>query len=138
MQFTPHDLRDDNHERQVESKVQALLETTDKNLPQRIRPCDIQKLIKSLKLRKACGIDGILNECHRHLPRRPLVHVTHLFNHYLRLSHFPNPWKEEKAITLSKPGKELKSGHEPQTGLDTKTDRLTDRRSQCDSDSDSD
>jgi hypothetical protein len=24
------------------------------------------------------------------------------------------------------------SGHEPQTGFDTKTDRLTDRQSQCD------
>jgi hypothetical protein len=27
------------------------------------------------------------------------------------------------------------SGHEPQTGLDTKTDWLTDRHSECDSDS---
>jgi hypothetical protein len=26
------------------------------------------------------------------------------------------------------------SGHEPQVGLDTKTDRLTDRQSQCDFD----
>jgi hypothetical protein len=26
------------------------------------------------------------------------------------------------------------SGHEPQMGLDTKTDRLTDRQSQCDFD----
>jgi hypothetical protein len=31
---------------------------------------------------------------------------------------------------------EEKSGHEPQSGLDTKTDRLTDRQLQCDSDSD--
>jgi hypothetical protein len=30
-QFTPHDLCDDNHERQVEAKVQALLETADSN-----------------------------------------------------------------------------------------------------------
>jgi hypothetical protein len=28
------------------------------------------------------------------------------------------------------------SGHEPQPGLDTKTDRLTDRQSQCDFDFD--
>jgi hypothetical protein len=30
-QFTPHDLCDENHERGVEAKVQALLETVDKN-----------------------------------------------------------------------------------------------------------
>jgi hypothetical protein len=103
IQFTPHDLCDKNHEWWVEAKVQALLETVDKNTLQRIRPCDIQKLIKSLKLRKACGTDGIPNECLRHLPRRPLVHLTHLFNHCLRLSHLPNPWKEAKIITLPKP-----------------------------------
>jgi hypothetical protein len=61
-----------------------------------------------LKLTKACGIDGIPNEFLRHLPRRPLVHLTHLFNHSLRLSHFPNPWKEAKVITLPKPGKDPK------------------------------
>jgi hypothetical protein len=99
---------DENHEWQVEAKVQALLETVDKSPPQRIRPCDLQKLIKSLKFRKACGIDGIPDECLRHLPRRPLVHLAHLFNHCLRLSHFPNPWKEAKVITLPKPGKDPK------------------------------
>jgi hypothetical protein len=40
-----------------------------------IRPCDLQKLLNSLKLKKACGIDGIPNECLRHLPRRPLVYL---------------------------------------------------------------
>jgi hypothetical protein len=29
-------------------------------------------------------------------------------NHCLRLSHFPNPWKEAKIITLPKPGKDPK------------------------------
>jgi hypothetical protein len=107
-QFTPYDLCDENHERRLEAKVQALLETVDKNPPQRIRPCDVQKLIKSLKLRKACGIDGITNECLRHIPRRQLVHLTHLFNHRLRLSHFPDLWKEVKIIYLPKPGKDPK------------------------------
>jgi hypothetical protein len=79
------------------------------NPPQRIRPCDVQKLIKSLILRKACGIDGIPNEWLRHFPRCPLVHLTHLFNHCLRLPLFPNPWKEAKLITLPKPGKDPKS-----------------------------
>jgi hypothetical protein len=62
-QFTPHDLCDENHEWRVETRVQALLEAVDNNTPGRIRPCDLQKLIHSLKLKKACGIDGILNEC---------------------------------------------------------------------------
>jgi hypothetical protein len=69
IQFTPHDLCDENHEWRVEADVQALQETIDKSLPERIRPCDLQKLINSLKLRKACGIHGIPNECLRHLQR---------------------------------------------------------------------
>jgi hypothetical protein len=106
-QFTHHDLCDENHEWQVEARVQALLEAGDK-LPERIRPYDLQKLINSLKLIKAWGIDGISNECLRHLPRKTLVYLTHLFNHCLRLSHFPKSWKEAKVITLPKPGKDPK------------------------------
>jgi hypothetical protein len=88
----------------VEARVKVLLEDVDNSPPQRIRPRDLQKLINSLKLRKPCGIYGIPNECLRHLPRRSLVHLTHLFNHCFRLSHFPSPWKEAKIITLPKPG----------------------------------
>jgi hypothetical protein len=54
-QFTHHDLCDVNDERPVEATVQALLEGVDKP-PERIRPCDLQKLINSLKFRKSCGI----------------------------------------------------------------------------------
>jgi hypothetical protein len=75
-QFTPHELCDENHERKVEAKVQALLETVDKKPHQKVRPCDVKKLTKSLKMRKACGIGGIPNECLRHFPRRPLLHLT--------------------------------------------------------------
>jgi hypothetical protein len=66
----------------------------------------LKKLIKSLKLKKAYGIDGIQNGCLRHLQRRPLVHLTHLFNNCLRLSYFPGSWEEDKLITLQKPGKD--------------------------------
>jgi hypothetical protein len=34
--------------------------------------------------------------------------LTHLFNHCLRLSHFPSPWKEAKVITLPETGKDPK------------------------------
>jgi hypothetical protein len=95
-QFTPHELCEENHKQQVEARVQDLLEAVDNNSPERIRPCDLQKIINSLKLRKVCGIDGIPNECLSQLKRRPLVHLTNLFNHCIRLSHFPKSWKEEK------------------------------------------
>jgi hypothetical protein len=101
---TPYDVCDENHEQRVVARVQALLETVDDSPPERV--CDLQKIIKTLKLKKACGIDGIPNECLRYLPRRPLVHRTHLFNHCIPLSHFPVSWKEAKAITLPKPVKD--------------------------------
>jgi hypothetical protein len=37
-----------------------------------------------------------------------IFRLTHLFNHCLRLSYFPKPWKEAKVITLPKPGKDPK------------------------------
>jgi hypothetical protein len=62
-QFTPHDLCDENHERWVEAAVQALLEAVNSYPPppERIQPCDLQKLINSLKLKKAYSINGIPN-----------------------------------------------------------------------------
>jgi hypothetical protein len=89
-------------------QIQRLLEAEDNNLPEKVRPYDLQKLINFLKLKKAYGIDGIPNECLRHLPRRSLVHLTHLINHYIRLSHFPTSWKEAKVVALPKPGKDHK------------------------------
>jgi hypothetical protein len=38
-----------------------------------VKPCDVQNLINSLKLRQACVTDGIPNECLRHFPRRPFL-----------------------------------------------------------------
>jgi hypothetical protein len=89
----------------VEARVQALLEDVDNSPPQSTRPYVLQILKNSSKFRKVCGIDGVPNECFRHLRRRPLEELTHLlvFSHCLRLSHFPNPWKEAKVITLPNP-----------------------------------
>jgi hypothetical protein len=94
-QFTFHDQCDENHERQVETtdRDQALLVSADDTPLGKVQPCVIHKLVNALKLRKACGLDGIPNKCHRHLPRRPLVHPTHLFNHCLWQSNFPKPLK---------------------------------------------
>jgi hypothetical protein len=71
--FTSHDLCDENHELEVEAEVQALLASV-KDTPLRIiKPCDLHNLADSLKLRKACGFEGIPKECLRHLPRTTLT-----------------------------------------------------------------
>jgi hypothetical protein len=78
--LTSHGLCDENHERQVETRVQALLASVDETPLGKAKPCDIHKLKNSLKLRKACGLDVIPTEYFKHLPK-PLAHLTHLFNH---------------------------------------------------------
>jgi hypothetical protein len=47
-QFTSHGLYDENHERQVETTVQALLASVDGNSLGKVRLCDIQKLANLL------------------------------------------------------------------------------------------
>jgi hypothetical protein len=81
--------------------VETIPTSVDNTLLEKVRPCDIQELANSLKLRKVCGLDGIPNKWLGHLPRRPLVHLT-FFNYHLRLSHFSKHWKEAKVITLPK------------------------------------
>jgi hypothetical protein len=88
--FTSHDLCDENHERRAETRVQVLLPSVDDTPSEKLRLCDIQELVKMLKFIKACGFDSIQNECLRYLPRRPLVHLIHLFNCCLCSPIFPS------------------------------------------------
>jgi len=48
--FTHHDLCDEHHERWVEAFAQDMLEAEDTAPSEKIRPCDLKKLINSLKL----------------------------------------------------------------------------------------
>jgi hypothetical protein len=59
--FTPHKVCYTDHERRVEARVQPLVITVDENTPVKFRPCDVSKEFRSLKLGKACGINGIPN-----------------------------------------------------------------------------
>jgi hypothetical protein len=102
--FKPHKVCDTDHERRVDARVQALLTIVDENPPVKFQKGGTKE-IRSLKLGKDSGIDGISNECLTNLQRKPSVYSTHLFNHCLRLHHFPASWKEVKTIALQKPGK---------------------------------
>jgi hypothetical protein len=50
-QFLPHDLCGENHEQQVMARVWVLSEAVDDSPPERVRPYDVQKLIRSFKLK---------------------------------------------------------------------------------------
>jgi hypothetical protein len=73
--FSPHDLCEENHERLGVARIQALFEAVG-SPPERVKPCDVQKVINPLKLKKVCGIDGIPDECLWHLPWKQIVHLT--------------------------------------------------------------
>jgi hypothetical protein len=45
-QFTLHDLRDYDHEMQVQARVQALLTTIDEDIPVKFCPCDVSNEIQ--------------------------------------------------------------------------------------------
>jgi hypothetical protein len=47
----------------VETGVQALLAYVENTQLRKVRPCDVHKLVYSVKLREACGLHGIPNEC---------------------------------------------------------------------------
>jgi hypothetical protein len=60
-QFTPRDLCDELNKWRIKARVRALLETADDISLEKVRPCDTQKLINSLKLIRDCGFGGIPN-----------------------------------------------------------------------------
>ena len=66
---------------------------------------ELKRKISSLQIRSAPGDDGITSLMLRNLSQKALCHLTHLFNHILRLQHFPNSWKNAKVVPILKPNK---------------------------------
>jgi hypothetical protein len=54
--FTHHNLCDEHHERWVEALVQDVLETEDKAPSESIRPYELKRLIKSLRIKRPLGL----------------------------------------------------------------------------------
>jgi len=73
--------------------------------PQFTNHYKVMRKILSLKPRTAPGEDGITSLMLRHLLRKALTYLTHLFNHVLQLGFFPNTWKRAKVILIPKPNK---------------------------------
>ncbi|GBP67608.1 Probable RNA-directed DNA polymerase from transposon X-element [Eumeta japonica] len=66
---------------------------------------EVQLLVRSLKTRKAPGLDGISNKAIKCFPQQLLSLLVAIFNACLQNCHFPPVWKEAEVIGIHKPGK---------------------------------
>jgi hypothetical protein len=75
--------------------VQAVLEAADDTPLEKVRPCDKQKLIKSLKLRKSCGIRVFQTNASDTFQDSHL-YILHIYLISAFGCHFPKSWKDTK------------------------------------------
>jgi hypothetical protein len=66
-QTSVRDLCGETQTRWMKFRAKAVLETVDNSLSKKVRPSDVRGLINTLRIRKACGLNGI--------SRRSLVNV---------------------------------------------------------------
>jgi len=77
--------------------------------------------MRSPKVSKAPGPNGIPNRALKHLPQRAVSFLAEIVNAVLRAYHFPTVWKHARVISVLKPGKDpaLPSSYRPISLLDT-------------------
>jgi hypothetical protein len=66
----------------------------------------IQVYVRKLKNSKAPGIDKIHNRLLKNLPVRGIKYIHFIICMCLKLSYFPEKWKEAKVVAIHKPGKD--------------------------------
>ena len=93
-----------HHTTTITRFVNRFFHTTTQHTPplQLMNIYEVKRKILSLKLRSAPGITPLML---RHLSRKALTYLTQLFNHLLRLGHFPAIWRRAKVIPVPKPYK---------------------------------
>ncbi|KAL4100910.1 hypothetical protein QTP88_020935 [Uroleucon formosanum] len=68
-------------------------------------PSEVKFVIDKYPHKKSPGFDLITGEVARCLPKKAIIHLTHIFNCILRLSYFPILWKFSTIIMIPKPKK---------------------------------
>ncbi|GBP88549.1 Probable RNA-directed DNA polymerase from transposon X-element [Eumeta japonica] len=101
----PHDIA---HINSIEEEVlqKTSLEPKDDLTP--VSLSEVQLLVKSLKTRKAPGVDGLSNKLGKAIKcfSQPLLSLlVAIFNACLQNCYFPSVWKEAEVIGIHKPGK---------------------------------
>jgi hypothetical protein len=98
------------------SSVPAVIEMVDVTLesyfqtpasePNLTNPDEVQESIRSLKVGKAPGSNGIPKRTLKHLPMGAVLLLVQIFNAVLRTHQFPPVWKYARVIYILKPGKD--------------------------------
>ena len=69
-------------------------------------PLEVAKEIdNNLNPKKSPGYDEISPKMLKELPRKAIIHLTHIYNAILRMEYIPEQWKRAQVIMLLKPGK---------------------------------
>jgi hypothetical protein len=69
-------------------------------------PDEVQRAIKGLKQAKAPGPDGIPNRALKHLSKRAVLLLVHVFNVIVLTPHLPSVWKNAPVNSIVKPEKD--------------------------------
>ncbi|GBM13938.1 putative RNA-directed DNA polymerase from transposon BS [Araneus ventricosus] len=69
-------------------------------------PSEVLDCIKSLRINKAPGIDGINNKRIKNLPFYTILTITTIIHKIMTLGHFPTRWKTATVVPILKPGKD--------------------------------
>jgi hypothetical protein len=80
-----------NHAQTIARHVNRFFRTTIPHIPQlqRTNPYEIRRKISRLKPQATPGEDGITSVMVRHISKKALIFLTHIFNHLFRMYHFP-------------------------------------------------
>lgn len=89
-------------ERSIELFQETPVEVSDNFL---VTENYIKCILKSLKPKKAPGIDGVSNIFLKNLPKIGITVLTNIINSCLKACYFPKIWKEAKIIAICKPKK---------------------------------
>lgn len=108
-----HDLDLDNlteEQRAIVEEVQTITSNPTPTPPRILSkalttPTEIKTLLGRLPINKAPGPDEIPNQTLRNLSRKTIVQLHYIINAVLKLSHFPQSFKNAKIVPIHKPGK---------------------------------
>jgi hypothetical protein len=94
--YQSHDFNVSNTENEkVKTSIDIIRNSVIKLTPNvLVSPTEVRNKIRSLRLTKAPGPDQINNRLLKKLPRKAIVHLTHIMNACFKYSYFPTAWKQ--------------------------------------------